>query len=271
MTTQYAVFDPHGLLFGLFDTKEQANDFIQGDDVLLVKEIHTLPTTLIHCSDYGWDLFEVCLDTESLWVMAESPYHALVEVCTACQTTLWQPHSYIKSYPVELLEQLICVEEKSHPISPLTQELLTLLTPENKDLLAHLLYGAEDFSTMDDMVRDGLKDATMYGLLPADVRANYPPPYTASEIFEHLDYMWISPRNWMFFEETGASLSVMRLMADKLRTANPKAALFWTFVFCAWGQSFAVESYVLYLCLVGHEFDEFWESLSQVRSLLAGE
>ena len=271
MTPKFAIFDSYGLLYGLFDTQDQANAMTHGDDALSVQEIHTLPASLIRCSTFCWDLYEVCLDENSLWVMAESPYHALVEVCLACQTTLWQPHSYIKSYPVEKLEREICVESQSHAISPLTQELLTLLTPENKDLCAYLLYDTEDTPSMEAMAEDSMTYAAAYGLLPPEVSANYPPPYTASEIFEHLAYMWLSPRNWMFFEETGASLSVMQLVANKTHTTNPKAALFWTFVFCAWGRSFAVKSYVLYLCLANHVFDEFWESLDQVRNLLTSE
>ena len=143
----------------------------------------------------------------------------------------------------------------TYHLTPLMAEILSNLTPENKDLCAHLLEGVEEFATLEEVQKDS---------------QNPPTPTTAEGIRDMMAHIWHQHKNWMFLEETGATMDIHSIIDHHRATHNPTETLFWTYVLCMWGGQCCFDPYTLYGCIKNHLFDAYWEDLETVRAILGG-
>ena len=256
--THFAIYNADLAFVGIFETQDKATSYIQALPGATMREIEVIPGTLIHHSTFAWSMYEVCLNGDiTAWVQAGYPWSALVEVAVCFGVTHCDPerciitehNSYTKGHGKDKQNS-----PATFAISPLMAEILSYLTPENKDLCAHLLEGVEEYATIDEVRRD-----------------NPPTPMDAQTIRDQAETIWHEHRNWMFLEETGATMSIQRLISRHRQTQDPVEALFWTFVLSMWGGRACFDPYGLYECITQHKFDKFWADLQAVRSLLGGQ
>lgn len=269
MASKFLIVDQNNTVYGIHDTFASANDCIP-DTNLSIKEVPLQPCTLIHSHSYEDQLYRVWVSPDiEFWMCARTPYVAMVEACLIYGIEAWTEESCVYEYEhTHNHPKLIPSDGVYIYTTPLMIDILKLLTPENKDICAHLIWDSEDYETLSDWERDATQDALPYGVMPHALINS--PTYTAQEIMQEAGGMMLSPQNWMFFEQTGATLSVMQLVHRCSQTSDPMEAIFWISVFSAWGEDFFIEPYAVYLCLLHHKFDDFYDKLKQVRGMLGG-
>ena len=249
MMNTFLIFDTASTLRGVFDTATEAKNNLPSPDCSVVCAL--VLTTLgldAACHDLVY-LFRVEFeDGSAVWVKGFSLGCA---VATACLSHGATDFTCAREYDLNDL-----TDGGAQPTvtrsNALIRGILQKLRDDSLDLCAYAIDVTEGYETTEELFEASPKHLS-------------PRTMTAEELRKAIPEIWY---NYLLFEATGATLSVMKLHSDCGKLTSPVETLLWTYAFGLWGGYDCRDPYTLYTLLTEGALDPFFSAYTEKRSTL---
>ena len=249
------VFNSNNQLCGVFD-EEHFERFVNTNDYQTAKVEASL-SQIIDCNkryEY-WNLFEISIDNNNHWVIAQGYGAAIVEGVLMASKNSVELKS-VKRYdiPMDDYNQILNVKVDEYILYSPAKRIIDKITLDNRDLCALLLDNLQGIQSEEALKKRELSSLRMSNIDVMD----------ASKIRE-LFLFWYdygyAECNDMTFEQ-GALYWQCHHLTDKEQT------LFWSYIFAFWGGYRSILPYTLFERIINDKFADLYDDFSKKRLIL---